>query len=41
MKSWAIDTSALTPYTIMMMEGGINSPSVPAPASEPTEMPSG
>ena len=34
----AIDTSAATPYTIMMIEGGISKPSVPAPASEPTVM---
>jgi hypothetical protein len=41
MKSRVIDTSALTPYTIMMIEGGIRRPSVPAPASVPTVMLSG
>src|SRR5262245_27959089 len=41
MKSCAIDTSAITPYTIMMIDGGIRSPSVPAPASEPIAMSSG
>ena len=36
--SRAIDTSAAMPYTIMMIEGGMSSPSVPAPASEPIDM---
>ena len=35
-KSLAMDTSAATPYTIMMIEGGISRPSVLAPPSEPT-----
>ena len=39
--SLPIDTSAATPYTIMMIEGGISRPSVPAPASEPIEICSG
>ena len=33
--SLAMDTSAATPYTIMMMDGGISSPSVAEPPSEP------
>ena len=41
MNSCAIDTFAVTPYTIMMIDGGISSPSVPAPASVPIVMPSG
>ena len=41
MKSCAIDTLAMTPYTIMMIDGGIRSPSVPAPASVPIVMSSG
>ena len=41
MNSCEIDTSADTPYTIMMMDGGINRPSVLAPASVPTTMCSG
>src|SRR5690606_32732552 len=35
MKSFDIDTFAATPYTIKMIDGGINSPKVPAPASVP------
>ncbi len=41
MNSRAIDTSAVTPYTIMMIDGGISRPSVPAPASVPITLPSG
>ena len=41
MNSWAIDTLAATPYTIMMIEGGIRSPSVPAPARVASAMCSG
>jgi len=41
MKSLEIDTSAATPYTIMMIEGGISRPSVPAPARVPSTMDSG
>ena len=41
MKSLEIDTSAATPYTIMMIEGGINRPSVPAPARVPSAIDSG
>ena len=41
MKSRVIDTSAVTPYTIMMIEGGMSRPSVPAPASVPIVISSG
>ncbi|MNT05176.1 hypothetical protein D3C72_1397870 [compost metagenome] len=41
MNSLAIDTSAATPYTIMMIEGGIKRPSVPAPDSVPRILSSG
>ncbi len=41
MKSRAIDTSAATPYTIMMIDGGMRRPRVPAPASVPMTLPSG
>ncbi len=41
MKNLPIDTSAATPYTIMMIDGGISSPRVPAPASEPMAIWSG
>ena len=41
MKRRVIETSALTPYTIMMIEGGMRSPSVPAPASVPIVMSGG
>ena len=41
MNSLAIETLAATPYTIMMIEGGISRPSVPAPASVPTAIASG
>ena len=41
MNSLAIDTSAATPYTIMMIDGGIKRPSVPAPAKVPMVMASG
>ena len=41
MKSWEMETSADTPYTIMMMDGGISRPSVLAPPSVPTIMLSG
>ncbi len=41
MNSLPMETSAATPYTIMMIDGGISSPSVPAPASEPMEIWSG
>src|SRR6185369_5674425 len=41
MNSCAIDTFAVTPYTIMMIDGGISRPSVPAPASVPIVMSSG
>ncbi len=41
MNSSAMDTLAVTPYTIMMIDGGISKPSVPAPASVPIVMSSG
>jgi hypothetical protein len=41
MKSRVIETSALTPYTIMMIDGGMRRPRVPAPASVPIVMSSG
>jgi hypothetical protein len=41
MNSLAIETLAATPYTIMMIDGGISRPSVPAPASVPMVMDSG
>ena len=41
MNMWRIDTSAATAYTIMMIEGGMRMPRVPAPASEPMVMGSG
>jgi hypothetical protein len=41
MNKWAIETFAATPYTIMMIDGGISRPSVPAPASVPMVMSSG
>ncbi|MNV80468.1 hypothetical protein D3C71_1740740 [compost metagenome] len=41
MNSLAMETSAATPYTIMMMDGGIKRPSVPAPDSVPRILSSG
>ena len=36
MKRCVIGTSAATPYTIMMIDGGMRMPSVPDPASDPS-----
>ena len=38
MNIFRIETSAATAYTIMMIDGGISRPSVPAPHSEPRLM---
>ena len=40
MNSLPIETCAVIPYTIIMIDGGISSPSVPDPASVPIAMPS-